>query len=167
MLPKVDRILFAAGLGHDTSYVLDYAFSLAQKYDARIYVVHSHEALNITDQELVEIYMEQEGVEDAFEASLLDTEEKVANYLQKICCRELEKLSAAPEVIAEIRVSRYAPKAAILAAAKEFEADLIVMGSHRQTAMADALLGSTTLKVLHSAEIPVLVVRIPRQLLED
>ncbi len=164
---NIRNILLAAGLGNDTSFVLSYALGLAQKYGARIYIIHSHEALNMTDQSMAEIYMLQEGVEDTFEKSQLDTEAKVTTYLEDICQKELEKNSASPELIASIRISHYAPKPAILAAAKDFAADLIVMGSHRHGVLADALLGSTTMKILHSAEIPVLVVRIPKDLSAD
>jgi len=79
----------------------------------------------------------------------------------------LDKYSAAPDVIAGIRISRHAPKPAILTAAEDFEADMIVMGSHRHLAVTDALLGSTTMKILHSAKVPVMVVRIPRVLPAD
>ncbi len=167
MLPVFRNILFAAGLGKDTSYVLRYALSLAQNYEARIHIIHSHEALNITDQSMAEIYMLQEGMEDIFEQSPMDTEAKVTAYLEEICQKELEKNSAAPEVIAGIRVSRYAPKAAILTAAEDFKADLIVMGSHRHLVVTDALLGSTTMKILHSATVPVMVVRIPKDMPAD
>lgn len=167
MLPKINNILFAVGLGHDTNYVMDYALTLAQTHGARIYVIHSHEALNILDQGLVESYMLEEGVENAFEMSLLDSEEKVSGYLEEICRKELEKNSLALEVIADIRVSRHAPKAAILKAAADFAADLIIMGSHRHLAVTDALLGSTTMKILHSAKVPVMVVRIPEPLPAD
>ena len=49
----------------------------------------------------------------------------------------------------------------VLKVAKEIDADLIIMGSHRHTMVSDALLGSTTMKILHSAKVPVLVVRLP------
>ncbi len=161
MLPNIQNILLAAGLGHDTRYVLEYALSQAQKYGAKIHLVHSHEALNITDQGLAEILMLQEGMEDDFDKSPLDTEEKVRAYLQEICLKVLAEYAADAEVIGNIRVSAHSPKAAILTAADDFKADLIVMGSHRHSVVADALLGSTTMKILHSAIIPVLVVRLP------
>ena len=167
MLPTIHNILFAAGLGNDTSYVLNHALNLAQKHLARIYVIHRHEALNIPDQSMAEIYMLQEGIEDAFEKSLLDTEAKVRAYLEEVCQSVLNKNFAAPELIADIRVSRHTPKAAILAAAEEFDVDLIVMGSHRHFVLADALLGTTTMKILHSAKVPVLVVRIPQEIPTD
>ena len=83
----------------------------------------------MTDQGMAEIYMLQEEMADVFEQSLMDTEAKVTACLEAICQKELEAISAAPELIAAIRISRYAPKPAILAAAEEFSADLIVMGS--------------------------------------
>jgi nucleotide-binding universal stress UspA family protein len=53
------------------------------------------------------------------------------------------------------------PAPTILAQAKKVSADVIVIGAHRQTALGEALLGSTARKVLHGATIPVLVTRIP------
>ena len=164
MLPNIRNILFAVGLGHDTRYVLEYALSQAQKYGAKIHIVHSHQSLNISDQGQAEIFMLQEGMTDNFDKSPLDTEEKVTAYLEEICQKVLAENSADPEVIANIRISAHEPNAVILTAANDFKADLIVMGSHRHSAVSDALLGSTTMKILHSAKVPVLVVRLPEVL---
>lgn len=164
MLPNIRNILFAVGLGQDTGYVLGYALSQAQKYGARIHIVHSHEALNISDQAQAEIFMRQEGLSIDFDKSPLNTEAKATAYLEEICQKVLKKYDVVPDVIANIRISEHAPKAAILTAADDFQADLIIMGSHRHTVIADALLGSTTMKILHSAKVPVLVVRLPKVL---
>ena len=164
MLPNIRNILLAAGLGHDTRYVFEYALSQAQKYGAKIHIVHSHQALNISNQDQAEIFMLQEGMTDSFDKWPLDTEENVTAYLEEICQKVLAESSADPEVIANIRISAYEPKAVILTAANDFKADLIVMGSHRHSVASDALLGSTTMKILHSAKVPVLVVRLPEVL---
>jgi nucleotide-binding universal stress UspA family protein len=50
------------------------------------------------------------------------------------------------------------PVEALLAAAKDSGADLIVVGSHGEGAMSAAFLGSTAMKLLHHSEVPVLVV---------
>ena len=164
MLPNIRNILLAVGLGHDTRYVLEYALSQAHKYGAKIHIVHSHEALNISDQGQAEIFMLQEGMTDDFDKSPLDTKENVTAYLEEICQKVLVEYSTDPEMISNIRISEYAPKAAILTAANDFKADLIVMGSHRHSVASDALLGSTTMKILHSSKVPVLVVRLPEVL---
>ncbi len=164
MPPDIRTILFAAGLGNDTGYVLAYALSIAQKYGARIHIIHSHEALNITAQSMAELYMFQEGLDDAFEKSLQDTEAKLTVNLEEIIQSELKKSSAGRDLIASIQISRQPPKQAILDATEEFKADLIVMGSHRHSVLTDALLGSTTMKILHSTKVPVFVVRIPKEI---
>ncbi len=50
------------------------------------------------------------------------------------------------------------PVDALLDAAGESHADLIVVGSHGEGAMSAAFLGSTAMKLLHHSEVPVLVV---------
>lgn len=161
MLPNIRNILFAAGLGHDTRYVFEYALSQAQKYGAKIHIVHSHQALNIADQDQSEILMLQEGMTESFDKWPLDTEENITAYLEEIIQKVLAKHSSDSEMVANIRIAAYEPRAVILAAANDFKADLIVMGSHRHSVASDALLGSTTMKILHSAKVPVLVVRLP------
>jgi nucleotide-binding universal stress UspA family protein len=47
---------------------------------------------------------------------------------------------------------------ALLAAAKEHKADLVVVGSHGHGAMTAAFVGSTALKLVHNGEVPVMVV---------
>ena len=51
------------------------------------------------------------------------------------------------------------PYEAIIAAAKKFKCDLIVMASHGRRGVSGVLLGSETQKVLTHSLIPVLVVR--------
>lgn len=50
------------------------------------------------------------------------------------------------------------PIEALLEAADEHRADMIVVGSHGEGALSAAFLGSTALKLLHHSKIPVLVV---------
>jgi nucleotide-binding universal stress UspA family protein len=161
MKPTINTILLAAGLGDDTRYLFGYALSLAQKYSARIHVVHGHEVPDITAQYMAEIYMFQETLQANYEKSLEDTETRLHAKLEMLCLEELSGQDADRKLLAGVRIIRKAPKLAILEAAAEVGADLIVMGSHRHSVLTDALLGSTTMKVLHSAMVPVFVVRIP------
>ena len=52
-----------------------------------------------------------------------------------------------------------APSDAILAAAKKYKCDAIVMGSRGRTGLTALLVGSVTQKVLAHAKVPVIVVR--------
>lgn len=53
------------------------------------------------------------------------------------------------------------PAARIVEAAREWAADVIVMGTHGRSAVTSALLGSVAQGVLHHASCPVMVVREP------
>jgi nucleotide-binding universal stress UspA family protein len=47
----------------------------------------------------------------------------------------------------------------IIRCAEELGCDHIVMGTHGRSALADLLVGSTTLKVLHQTRLPVVLVK--------
>ena len=161
MLPTINTILLAAGLGDDTRTLFNFALSLAQKYSARIHVVHGHEVPEISAQNMAEIYMFQETLRANYDQSLEEAETRQSQQLERLCHEELEKSVADRYLLAGVRIVRKPAKQAILEAARDLRADLILMGSHRHSVLTDALLGSTTMKILHSATIPVLVVRIP------
>lgn len=51
------------------------------------------------------------------------------------------------------------PSEDLIAAAREFDADLIVIGIRRRSATGKALLGSNALEILHDADVPVVCVK--------
>ncbi len=167
MIPKIENILYTTGLGSGTPYVFRYALSLAQKYDAKIHIIHGHEPLPVAAQSMADLYMFQEKSEDIFEKAVADTEKSIIERLERLCAKETAGDPKGRERVASITVAKLPPKNAIMEAAKDCNADLIVMGSHRHSVLADAMLGTTTLKVLHRSTIPVMVVRIPENYQED
>lgn len=161
MLPKVKTILYATGLGAGAPYVFRYALSLAQKYDARIRIIHGREPLSATAQNMADLYMFKETAQDVFERASKEAEEKIIEKLEALCAEELGDDPHGRQRVENITVAKLPPKQAILEEAEKCAADLIVMGSHRHSALADAMLGTTALKVLHSTTIPVFIVKIP------
>ena len=167
MIPTIENILYTTGLGSGTPYVFRYALSLAQKYDAKIHIVHGHEPMPAAAQSVADLYMFQEKAEDVFEKAIAEAEKNIVARLELLCAKETANDPQGRERVASITVSKMAPKLAILEEAEKRGADLIIMGSHRHSVLADAMLGTTTLKVLHRATIPVMVVRIPEDYHED
>jgi len=161
MIPKIENILYTTGLGSGTPYVFRYALSLAQKYDAKIHIIHGHEPLPASAQGMADLYMVQEKSEDIFEKAVIETEIKIKERLELLCAKETASDPQGRERIASITVAKLPAKQAILQEAEKRNIDLIVMGSHRHSVLSDAMLGTTTLKVLHKSTIPVMVVRIP------
>ena len=167
MIPKIENILYTTGLGSGTPYVFRYALSLAQKYDAKIHIIHGHEPLSSSAQSMADLYMVQETANDVLERTIAEVEQKILERLERLCAKETSSDPKGRERVASITVAKLPAKQAILEEAEKRKVDLIVMGSHRHSVLADAMLGTTTLKVLHQSTIPVLVVRIPKNYQEE
>jgi len=167
MIPKIRNILYTTGLGSGTPFVFRYALSLAQKYDARIHIIHGHEPLSSSAQSMADLYMVQGTSNEVLMRTVAEVEKTILERLERLCAKETASDPQGRERIASITVATLPAKQAILEEAEKREADLIVMGSHRHSVLADAMLGTTTLKVLHHSTIPVLVVRIPKNYQEE
>jgi len=158
MLPKIEKILYATGLGPAAPYVFRYALSLARRYDAEIVAVHGMEPLSTFGQSLVELHVSHQQSEEMHRQDRETVRENLRERIRQLCEQE-NGGERCP--VSEIRVLEGQPNQVVLTAAAETGADLIVMGSHRHTSLGEALLGTTTHKVLHTSTLPVLVVRIP------
>jgi nucleotide-binding universal stress UspA family protein len=75
--------------------------------------------------------------------------------------RVVGEIAAQKGVRCEEMLVRGHPHAAIILAAEEVGADLVIVGSTGSTSVERVLLGSEAAKVLHYAKTPVLVVRDP------
>jgi len=165
MLPEIQKILYATGLGPGAPFVFRHALSLARKHGAQIHAVHAMEPLSPFAQSLVELHISHDASEQMHRQAGETLKAKLQERIRLLCEKENGDGTGCP--VTDIRVVEGQPSQCILAAAEEIGADLIVMGSHRHSVLGDAMLGTTTHKVLHSAVIPVLVVRIPEGYRED
>jgi nucleotide-binding universal stress UspA family protein len=130
----IRHILVPTDLSDAAGVAIDRAFDLAKKHDAAVTV------LNASEASLRGYYPEE------FEADR----------------RTIEKLvnAKAPAGIQVKVTQRDGPAAeAILQAADDLGADLIVMGTHGRSGLGRAVLGSVTETVVRSATVPVLTVR--------
>jgi nucleotide-binding universal stress UspA family protein len=117
-----------------------HAIDIARRYDATIhtvYVVDTSMGVSLGTGEPLRSKLEQEG-----DAAIQRIEELVTE--------------AGLDVTGEKRDG--SPHEEILAAARESEADLVVMGTHGRTGLDRYLLGSVTERVVRSADVPVLTV---------
>ncbi|RKS53667.1 nucleotide-binding universal stress UspA family protein [Gillisia mitskevichiae] len=137
-------ILVPVDFSEYSEYALEVAASLAKKNDAKIIVVHLL------------------GLSNAFLSK--DEAEEVFNgmYYMKLAKKRFDEFLDKPylkdiEVIDAIR--NYKVFSEINEIAKEFQAELIVMGSQGATGFAEMFIGSNTEKVIRTSEIPVLVVK--------
>ena len=167
MLPQIKKILYATGMGAGAPFVFRYALALANQNDAQIVAVSALEPLSTFAQSLVELHISHEQSEQIHSTAQAQGKERLRERVARLCEKECADDKVCTQRVSEIRIEEGQPAQVILAVAKECAADLIIMGAHRHTMIGDAMLGSTTDKVLHSAAQPVLVVRIPEGFHEE
>jgi nucleotide-binding universal stress UspA family protein len=97
------------------------------------------------------------------ERSMPDVAESIDDYSREMAERytgEINKLCGKKGVRAKVVIKPGHPVEEIVREAEKLKADLIIMGSHGQSALIAAAIGSVTYGVIHKdTKIPILVVR--------
>lgn len=134
-----DRVLFPTDGSEGSAAATAHAMELARRFDAPVHVLY-----------VVDVRVGNTG--DVYAGSTLDAlreagEEVVAGVRERAEEAGLEATSA---------VTEGTPASAIVAAAEA--GDVIVMGTHGRTGLDRFLIGSTTEKVVRTADVPVVTV---------
>jgi nucleotide-binding universal stress UspA family protein len=138
----VKKILVALDGSSRSDEVLAYALSLARLAKAKLVLFRSYSV----PPEMMLAWPESDR---SLETSL---RKEAQSYL------ELRASSIPGEFLGEVRVATGSPWQAVCAAARDVDADLVVIGSHGYSGV-DHLLGTTAAKIVNHADRPVLVVR--------
>ncbi len=144
-MSNYQRILLAADFSAHGEQVANRAQDLAEKYQARLSIIHVVDNLPVSDA----IY----GPVIPFECDL--TDKLVAATKKRLA--KLAKQLGVPE--SECWLELGSAKYEIIRVAKQHNIDLIVVGSHGRHGLA-LLLGSTADGVLHHARCDVMAVRL-------
>jgi len=145
---KISNVLFTTDFSEDSAYALPYARDLAEKFGAKLYILH------VINNPISSIYGEPHGDYLAMEANARNkTREMMSKYdsvLRDFPNHEL--LIKEGDVVEKI-----------LEAVREKAVDTLVLGTHGGGALRHFLIGSTTRKLLTSVHCPVLAVRHPER----
>jgi universal stress protein A len=140
---KLKRILVPVDFSDCSSKALQYALPFAKEFEASILLLH-----------VVTPFL------PPAEMAMVDVSE-IELKMRESGARELAALRAAVEkeapVETALRVGR--PDTEIVRAAKELDADVIVLSTHGRTGLAHMFMGSTAEQVVRRAGCPVFVVR--------
>lgn len=142
------EILLATDFSETARLALDHATGLAEASDATLHLLH---------------VVEEVGYWEGFDLKHFPSDDVYEELREsaRIALEDLVDRSAAGEIEREIHVREGKPFLEIIRTAKKIPADLIVLGSHGQSGLAETLFGSTADKVVRKAPCPVLVVRHP------
>jgi len=144
---KIETILCPIDYSVYSEKALEYAIALAEKYQAKLYLIHVLDIriYDMNDPDLYNVNIVEKGTIDKLKERLLR------------CIREDIKGKISVEAV----VVQGVPFAEIIRAAKEYVADLIVIGTHGRTGLSQAIMGSVAERVVRKSPCPVLTIRHP------
>ena len=140
-------ILFATDFSESSDHAFEYAYSVAQRFNARLLILH---VIN----ELVDLrgfYVPHISIDKL--------EEEMAESAQKMMHKFLESHAQGDNQV-ESMVVPGIPYDEILKKSAEEAVDLIVLGTHGRTGLDHVLFGSTAEKVVRKSTIPVMTIRV-------
>lgn len=159
MLPTIKKILYATDMSENSRLAFGYAASLAKQYLAELVVVHAIEPVNPnTSLQISGAMGESEWVnlQADYEMAMVD---RLGTRLREFCSEMKTDIGDLNIKDDNILVKKGMSVDAILLAASEKAADIIIMGTHGYGMVKDALMGGTARRVVRRSEVPVLVVR--------
>ena len=162
MIPEIKKILYATDLSENARYAFGYAVSLANRYDARITVLHVVEELSSFARSMVEEILGEKRWADRIKEKEAEVISDLKTRLDEFCKQVRHEQPSCPFVIDKIVVVTGHPVDQISRYAKEMNADVIVMGSRGKGGLADVTLGSTSRRLLKRGITPVMIIRLPQ-----
>jgi nucleotide-binding universal stress UspA family protein len=158
MIPEIKNILYATDLSDNAVHAFSYAAAVANRFGARISIVHVLEELSHNSSGLALQMLGEDKWKTIQEQNIQEIRDTIAERLDAFCSRMSTELKECPFIVNRVIVERGVPFETILRLAEESNSDLIVMGSHGHSDIAGLFLGSVTHKVLNTIYCPVLVV---------
>lgn len=145
---RIDKIVVGTDFSEQSRTPVDHAASIARRCGAEIVLVHA------TTMPAVDVAEIIGPVQDVPDERLERAYAEERAQLEALCDQlRRDGVKASPLMVNEL------PDEAIVKAAEQTGADLIVLGTHGRTGLRRVLLGSTAEKVVRCASTAVLVVR--------
>ena len=163
MIPNIKKILYTTDLSPNARFAFSYAVSLANRYDAAITILHVLEDVSPSADSLVINIIGKakwDEMRQNNENEVLDT---IKSRLAKFCEDVSSEIPSCPFVTDEIMVKIGNPVEEIIRLVENNDYDMIVMGAHGQSVFANAVMGSTSRRVVRRCKKPVLIVRLPEE----
>lgn len=145
-MPRYQRILVPTDFSEGVKEALSHAAALGREYKSTLILLH---------------VLDSRFYPSGFFPSY-DYFTRLLTEFKAKAKAEMENLSRSPRfrgIPLESQIREGDPATAIVEAAKDEKADLVVMGTHGQTALEHVLVGSTAEKVVRTCPCPVLTVR--------
>jgi Universal stress protein UspA and related nucleotide-binding proteins len=144
---NIKKILVPTDFSETSRYAMEYAIEFAKSFNAELKIVH----VIFDESQIVAFYLPQVTFQN------LDQE------LEESAKKQMDEfISSFPElknVNYSVKMLKGTAFIEIISEAKEYDADLIIIGTHGRTGLEHVLFGSTAEKVVRKAHCPVFTVK--------
>jgi len=161
MIPEIKTILYATDLSKNAVHAFSYAATLANRFGASINIMHVIEELSHSANIHVAQIMGADKWKALQDENVQKVRDEINRRLDAFCEMMTAKLTDCPFIVTDIFVEHGEPVERILHLSEKTRSDLIVMGTHGQGLVVDAMLGSTARRVVRRSALPVLTIRLP------
>jgi nucleotide-binding universal stress UspA family protein len=162
MIPDIKKILYATDMSDTSNYAFSYAASLANRYDALITIFHVLKNPMPSSENLVTNVLGEKKWLEILDRNKSEVVEKIRSRLEKFCEETKAELSACPFLMDKVIVKVGNPVEEIIREVDRNDYDMVVMGAHGHGAIADAVMGSVSRRVIRRCKKSVLIVRLPK-----
>lgn len=163
MIPQIKKILYATDLSVNSRYAFEYAARMAGCFGAGVTVLHVLEELSPNAASMVGDLLGEERWKDFKKRNQDQVIQSIKDRIEKFCDDMEHKLTECSYMIDSVIVEIGHPVDRIIRQAKKNTCDMIVMGCRGQGVLKEAMLGSTSRRVLRRSEVPVFIVRLPKK----
>lgn len=169
MIPEIRRILFTTDLSPNADTAFKYAISIANRYCAELALLHVMEDVSASADARMKNFIgedrwkEIKGSQEEEARQILIGKKKEGSVIRDALgefCELVQNSSQTDVKVDQINVVRGNVVDEILSESKRLDCDLIVMGYHIRGKIEEAVIGSTTRKVLRRSRIPVMMVQL-------
>jgi nucleotide-binding universal stress UspA family protein len=161
MIPEIKHILYATDLSENARFAFGYAASMANRYTAKITILHVLEELSPTTMLLIGDIVGEKRWSSLRSEREQEVIASIRKRLEDFTATFSHEAPQCPFTVNQIIVETGHPVGRIIATADKIDADMIVMGSHGQGMLEQVVIGSTSRRVMRRCMKPVLVVRLP------
>ncbi len=161
MIPEIKKILYTTDLSENARFAFGYAVSLANRYDARIVVLHVIEDISHQMNAQVADLLGAEKWQELQRNRKKEVVETLVHKIEAFCAETAAAMRPAPLRVTDIKVRNGHPVEEIIAESIASDYDVIVMGTHGHGILAGAMMGSTAMRVVRRSHVPVMVIRLP------
>ena len=171
MVPDIKKILFTTNLSPNARKAFDYAVSLADRYGGVITVLHVMEEVSPSSDVHIKTFLGEEQWQELQASHEQEAKQiligkrregaMIKAALDEFCASVQKDHEECEFMTDETIVTRGNVVDEILALSRDKECDLIVMGYQERGKSKEAVMGSTTRRVLRHSQIPVMLVRLP------